>query len=212
MAYEDHGGATAALRFAAPLGGAIPNAPPRGRIASDLRPRFVRGNTGALIVSEDHERATYVEIRSPGARRQLCACLDAVAVSTARGLAVVSKVLRPGAMVGGVPAGALMLEWPIGAHTLPLPLFGARDVFDYDATGVENDVVIAAVTREGPAVVIVATNGSVRDVAVEGLPHGLEPFSPALHAIARSATLALLARAAPSSGGPTLLFVGTISL
>jgi hypothetical protein len=212
VAYEEHGGAVAMLRFAAPLGGTLPQAPPKARIASESHPRFVRGSNAAVVVSEDTERAVYISTGTAGTQRTLCACLDAIVTVTPNGPALVSKRLRPGPALAGVLPGTLMLEWPAGQNTAPVVLFRDRPVFDYDVTAAGSDLLIAAITREGPIAVIAASDGSMREVVVEGLPPALEAFSPALHVIARTATLALLANDTVAGRQRTVLFTGTVGL
>jgi hypothetical protein len=209
VAYEEHGGAVAALRFAAPLGGTVPQTPPRTRIVGETHPRFVRGSDAGVVVSEDTERAVHIGTGAAGARRTLCTCFDAIATLTPNGPALVSKKLRPGPTLAGILPGTLMLEWPAGQNTPPVVLFRDRHVFDYDVTAAGSDLVIAAITREGPIAAVAASDGSMREVVVEGLPSALEAFSPALHVIARSATLALLANDPVAGRQRTVLFTGT---
>jgi hypothetical protein len=211
VAYEEHGGAVASLRFAAPLGGALPNVPARDRIASELRPRFVRGDPASVVISEDEERAVLIRTGTPGRRQPLRPCFAATAAMIGGGLAAVTKTLRPGAMVGGIPAGTLMLQWHAETGRPPLTLLGGRDVFDFDMTAIGNHLIIAAITHEGPVLLIVTTDGVIQQFAVDGLPAGIEGFSPALHAIPGKVTLALLASAPSWVGGPTMLLAGTTS-
>ena len=213
IAYEAHGGALSEV-CVQPLGTKEQlTLPPRKALVDERRPRFVRGGGMAIVISENHELAVYLEGGATPRRMELCTCLDAIAMQTTNGLAVVEKTLRPGAQVANIPPGGLTLNWPWRSEVeIAHPLFQGRDVFDYDAVATSDSMVIAAVTARGLEVIMVAPDKIERSIVVGGLPADLEPFSPALSVNDNVLSIATLAKSPLPLDAPTSLFYGVLQL
>lgn len=213
IAYEAHGGALSQVRVQ-PVGTKeLVQLPSRKAIVNESRPRFVRGGGMAIVISEDDEHAVYLEGGPTPRRTELCTCLDAIAIATTNGLAVVEKTLRPGAQLGNSPPGGLTLHWPWKSEAEASPLlFDGRDVFDYDAVAATDGICIAAVTEAGLEVIMIAPDRTERSIVVAGLPEGFEAFSPALSVNDKVLSLATLAKAPYPIEAPTSLCYGVLQL
>lgn len=209
IAYEDHGGAMSDVCVQALGAKERLQLPSRTALVNERRPRFVRGGGTAIVISENNEHAVYLEAGATPRRMELGTCLDAIALKTANGLAVVEKTLRPGAQIASTLPGGLTLHWPwkVDAEKSPF-LFEGRDVFDYDAVGNTDSLFIAAVTRTGLEVIVVAPDKTERSITVGGLPEDLEAFSPALSVSDTALSIATLARSPLHPEGPSSLFHG----
>jgi hypothetical protein len=209
IAYEAHGGAISEVRVQ-PLGAKeLLKLPSRKALINERRPRFVRGGGMAIVISENDEHAVYLEGGATPRRIELCTCLDAIAVKTTNGLAVVEKTLRPGAQVANIPPGGLTLNWPWRSKAeIPHFLFEGKDVFDYDAVATIDNIFIAAVTETGLEVIMVTPEKTEQSILVVGLPKYLEPFSPALSVSGKVLSIATLAKSPLHLEAPSSLFYG----
>lgn len=209
IAYEYHGGATSEIRVQ-PLGAnEALELPPRKTIVNERRPRFVRGGGTAVVINENEERAVFLEGGPTPHRVKLCTCLDAIAMQTSKGLAVMEKTLRPGAQIGDSSPGGLTLKWPRKtASEASHVLFEGRDVFDYDAVIATDSIWIAAVTENGLEVMMITPDTMGRSMIVAGLPEGLDAFSPALCIDGKVLRIAILAKSPLDPGAPSVLFHG----
>ena len=210
VAYEAHGGAISQVRVQPIVAQERLQLPARKALVDERRPRFVRGGGTAVVISENDEHAVDLEVGTTPRRMELCTCLDAIALKTAIGLAVVEKTLRPGAQVADVPPGALTLHWPwISDADTARPLFDGRDVYDYDAITYTDGIVIAAVTIKGLEVEMVDHDRTEWSILANGLPEGHDLFSPALNASDSALRIATLARPTLQPEEPASLYFGS---
>lgn len=210
IAYEAHGGAISEVRVQTLGAKELLKLPSRKVLINKRRPRFVRGGGMAIVISENGERAVHLEGGATPRRTEICTCLDAIAMKTTNGFAVVEKTLRPGAQIANIPPGGLTLNWPwrAEAETSHL-LFDGKDVFDYDAVVAANDnIFIAAVTETGLEVIMVTPEKTEQSILVVGLPESLEPFSPALSVSGKVLSIATLAKSPLHLEAPSSLFYG----
>ena len=84
IVYGFHGGASSVVRIQSLGAGETLNRPPPKRGVGERRPRFVREGGGtAIVISEDHKRAVYLEGGVTPRRVELCtSCRNAMALST----------------------------------------------------------------------------------------------------------------------------------
>lgn len=210
VAYEAYGGAVSTVRIQ-PVGTSYtPKLPSHKTIVNESRPRFVRGGGMAVVVSEDGSSAAYLEIDTTPHRMELCTCLDAIAVTTSNGLAVVAKTLRPGASIANVLPGGLTLAWPRSGGVRLHTLFGGKDVFDYDAVASSSAILVAAVLETGLTVTEISADGVEKLIPVDGLPADLELLSPVLSTGDGTLTLATLAMISSRFDAPSTLFYGVL--
>jgi len=209
IAYEDHGGALSEVCVQPFDSKELLKLPAHIALVNEHRPRFVRGGGTAIVISENDEQAVYIEVGDTPRRIELCTCLDAIAIQTTNGLAVVEKTIRSGAGVANIPPGGLTLNWPWESkEELPNILFKGKNVFDYDAVAANDSIFIAAVTEKGLEVVMVTPQKTEQSILVTGLPDGLEAFSPALSVSDKALSIATLAKSRLPLEAPSSLFYG----
>jgi len=211
VAVERHGGATSTVTMQ-PIGEAeTPVLPEPTQQSDERRPRFVRGSTPELMVSEFGVRAHLLRTGDGAQRSLLCdPCADAIGLAAPGGFALVAKQEQSGAPMAGISAGTLSIDWPLNDEAPARALFSNEVVFDYDVALDGNGIIVAAVAEENVIVARVTLDGTETRIVDVSFPQGYEPFSPTLQVDAGKRTLAVLATAMEVTSGHNALM--TIAL